>query len=378
MKFELLNTDEGARRGRLTFARGTVETPAFMPVGTYGTVKGMTPQEVQQTGAQILLGNTFHLWLRPGIEIMRKHGDLHDFMQWQGPILTDSGGFQVFSLGALRKIDEHGVTFRSPINGDKIVLTPEVSMEVQTALGSDIVMQFDECTPYPATEAEAQQSMALSLRWAQRCKDEFDRLENGNALFGIVQGGMYEHLREVSARGLQDIGFDGYAIGGLSVGEPKADMMRILTHTTALIPADKPRYLMGVGKPEDLVEGVRRGIDMFDCVMPTRNARNGHLFVSDGVIKIRNAKYRDDTSALDAECDCYTCRNYSRAYLHHLDKCNEILGARLNTIHNLRFYQRVMQGLRDAIEQGTLSAFISDFYGRRGRPVPVIDGPTAD
>lgn len=378
MKYELLKTDQGARRGRLTFDRGTVETPAFMPVGTYGTVKGMTPEEVQGTGAEILLGNTFHLWLRPGMEVMRKHGDLHDFMKWQGPILTDSGGFQVFSLGKLRKITEQGVTFRSPINGDKILLTPEVSMEVQTALGSDIVMQFDECTPYPATEVEAQQSMALSLRWAKRCKDEFERLQNPNALFGIIQGGMYESLREVSLKGLVDIGFDGYAIGGLSVGEPKTDMIRILNHTTPLIPADKPRYLMGVGKPEDLVEGVRRGIDMFDCVMPTRNARNGHLFVTDGVIKIRNAKHRDDTSPLDEHCDCYTCRNYSRAYLYHLDKCNEILGARLNTIHNLRFYQRVMQGLRDAIDQGTLSDFVSDFYARRGRPVPPLDGSVAD
>ena len=372
MKYELLNTDGKARRGRLIFERGTVETPAFMPVGTYGTVKGMTPEEVEATGAQILLGNTFHLWLRPGMDIVEKHGDLHDFMNWQAPILTDSGGFQVFSLGDIRKITEEGVTFRSPVNGDKIFLTPEKSMDVQTSLGSDVVMIFDECTPYPATFDEAKVSMEMSLRWAKRCRDQFDQLENPNALFGIVQGGMYESLREVSLKGLVDIGFDGYAIGGLSVGEPKEDMIRILDHTAPLIPADKPRYLMGVGKPEDLVEGVRRGIDMFDCVMPTRNARNGHLFVSQGVVKIRNAQHKDDTGPLDAECDCYTCKNYTKAYLHHLDKCNEILGARLNTIHNLRFYQRVMQGLRDAIEQGKLSDFVADFYRRRGRPVPPL------
>ena len=372
MKYELITQQGKARRGRLHFERGTVETPAFMPVGTYGTVKGMTPEEVDATGAEILLGNTFHLWLRPGMEIMRQHGDLHDFMNWKGPILTDSGGFQVFSLGDLRKIDEQGVTFRSPINGDKIHLTPEVSMQVQYDLGSDIVMIFDECTPFPATEGEARDSMRLSLRWAERCRNEFDRLENPNALFGIIQGGMYEELREESLAGLTKIGFDGYAIGGLSVGEPKEDMIRILDHTTPLIPEDKPRYLMGVGKPEDLVEGVRRGVDMFDCVMPTRNARNGHLFVTDGVIKIRNAKHKSDTGPLDAECDCYTCKNYSRAYLHHLDKCNEILGARLNTIHNLRFYQRVMAGLRDAIEQGKLDDFVADFYARRGKPVPEL------
>ena len=372
MKYELINTDGKARRGRLHFERGTVETPAFMPVGTYGTVKGMTPEEVAGTGAEILLGNTFHLWLRPGMEIMEKHGDLHDFMNWQAPILTDSGGFQVFSLGDIRKITEEGVTFRSPVNGDKIFLTPEKSMDVQTSLGSDIVMIFDECTPYPATFDEAKISMEMSLRWAKRCRDQFDKVENPNALFGIIQGGMYESLREVSLKGLTEIGFDGYAIGGLSVGEPKEDMIRIIDHTAPLIPDDKPRYLMGVGKPEDLVEGVRRGIDMFDCVMPTRNARNGHLFVTDGVIKIRNAKHKDDTGPLDPECDCYTCLNYTKAYLHHLDKCNEILGARLNTIHNLRFYQRVMQGLRDAIEQGKLSDFVADFYARRDRPVPSL------
>lgn len=373
MKYELITTDGKARRGRLHFERGTVETPAFMPVGTYGTVKGMTPEEVAGTGAEILLGNTFHLWLRPGMEIMEMHGDLHDFMNWQGPILTDSGGFQVFSLGALRKITEEGVSFSSPVNGDKIFLTPEESMEVQTSLGSDIVMIFDECTPYPATFDEAKTSMEMSLRWAERCRTHFDKIENPNALFGIIQGGMYEPLREVSLKGLTDIGFDGYAIGGLSVGEPKEDMIRILDYTTPLIPEDKPRYLMGVGKPEDLVEGVRRGVDMFDCVMPTRNARNGHLFVTDGVVKIRNAKHKTDTGPLDPECDCYTCKNYSRAYLHHLDKCNEILGARLNTIHNLRFYQRVMEGLRGAIEQGKLSDFVTDFYARRGREVPPLE-----
>ncbi|PLO68968.1 tRNA guanosine(34) transglycosylase Tgt, partial [Klebsiella michiganensis] len=346
MKFELDTTDGRARRGRLVFERGVVETPAFMPVGTYGTVKGMTPEEVEATGAQIILGNTFHLWLRPGQEIMKLHGDLHDFMQWKGPILTDSGGFQVFSLGDIRKITEQGVHFRNPINGDPIFLDPEKSMEIQYDLGSDIVMIFDECTPYPADWDYAKRSMEMSLRWAKRSRDRFDGLGNKNALFGIIQGSVYEDLRDISVKGLVEIGFDGYAVGGLAVGEPKEDMHRILEHVCPQIPADKPRYLMGVGKPEDLVEGVRRGIDMFDCVMPTRNARNGHLFVTDGVVKIRNAKHKSDTSPLDAECDCYTCRNYSRAYLHHLDRCNEILGARLNTIHNLRYYQRLMAGLR--------------------------------
>ncbi|WKE64684.1 tRNA guanosine(34) transglycosylase Tgt [Gallaecimonas kandeliae] len=372
MKYELFNTDGQARRGQLVFERGTVQTPAFMPVGTYGTVKGMTPEEVAQTGAEILLGNTFHLWLRPGQDVMRKHGDLHDFMNWHGPILTDSGGFQVFSLGDIRKITEEGVHFRNPINGDKIFLDPEKSMEIQTDLGSDIVMIFDECTPYPATHDEARKSMEMSLRWAKRSRDHFDALENPNALFGIIQGSVYEDLRDVSIQGLTEIGFDGYAVGGLAVGEPKEDMHRILSHVNPQLPADKPRYLMGVGKPEDLVEGVRRGIDMFDCVMPTRNARNGHLFVTEGVIKIRNAKHRDDTSPLDAECDCYTCKNYSKAYLHHLDRCNEILGARLNTIHNLRYYQRVMEGLRGAIEQGRLDAFVKDFYERKGMEVPAL------
>ncbi|WP_447078997.1 tRNA guanosine(34) transglycosylase Tgt [Shewanella algae] len=372
MKFELDTTDGRARRGRLIFDRGTVETPAFMPVGTYGTVKGMTPEEVRATGADILLGNTFHLWLRPGEEIMRKHGDLHDFMNWQRPILTDSGGFQVFSLGDIRKITEEGVHFRSPINGEKIFMDAEKSMQIQYSLGSDVVMIFDECTPYPATHDEARKSMQMSLRWAKRSRDEFDRLENPNSLFGIIQGSVYEDLRDESLKGLLEIGFDGYAVGGLAVGEPKADMHRVLEHVCPQIPTDKPRYLMGVGKPEDLVEGVRRGIDMFDCVMPTRNARNGHLFVTEGVIKIRNARHRDDTSPLDPECDCYTCKNYSRAYMYHLDRCNEILGARLNTIHNLRYYQRLMEGLRGAIETGTLDAFVKDFYGRQGREVPEL------
>ena len=374
MKFELLATDGKARRGQLIFQRGVVDTPAFMPVGTYGTVKGMTPEELDATGAQICLGNTFHLMLRPGTEIIRKHGDLHDFMHWHKPILTDSGGFQVFSLGELRKITEEGVKFRSPLNGEKIMLTPERSMDVQRDLGSDIVMIFDECTPYPATEPQARKSMELSLRWAKRSKDAHG--DNPSALFGIIQGGMYPHLRDISLQGLEEIGFDGYAIGGLSVGEPKADMINILNHTTDKMPAQKPRYLMGVGKPEDIVEAVRRGVDMFDCVMPTRNARNGHLFVSDGVVKIRNAKHKDDTAPLDKECDCYTCKNYSRAYLHHLDRCNEILGARLNTIHNLHHYQKLMQGLRAAIAAGKLDDFVADFYAKRGLPVPALSADT--
>ena len=370
MKYELINTDGKARRGRLTFTRGVVETPAFMPVGTYGTVKGMKTDEVEATGAHIILGNTFHLMLRPGTDIIEQHGGLHGFMNWDKPILTDSGGFQVFSLGKMRKITEEGVRFSSPVNGEKIMLTPERSMEVQRSLGSDVVMIFDECTPYPATHKESQDSMQLSLRWAQRSKDAHG--DNTSALFGIVQGGMYEDLREVSIDGLKAIEFDGYAIGGLSVGEPKEDMIRILDHTAPLIPENKPRYLMGVGKPEDLVEGVRRGIDMFDCVMPTRNARNGHLFVNTGVVKIRNAGNKTDTGPLDPTCDCYTCKNYSRAYLHHLDKCKEILGSQLNTLHNLHFYQKVMQGLRDAIEQGKLNDFVAEFYALRGLPVPPL------
>jgi len=370
MKYELITTDGKARRGRLTFDRGVVETPAFMPVGTYGTVKGMKAEEVEATGAHIILGNTFHLMLRPGTDIIEQHGGLHDFMNWQGPILTDSGGFQVFSLGKTSKITEEGVRFSSPVNGEKIMLTPERSMEVQRSLNSDIVMIFDECTPYPASHKESKDSMELSLRWAQRSKDAHG--DSPNALFGIVQGGMYEDLREVSVAGLKAVEFDGYAIGGLSVGEPKEDMIRILDHTAPLIPKNKPRYLMGVGKPEDLVEGVRRGIDMFDCVMPTRNARNGHLFVNTGVIKIRNSAHKTDVSPLDDTCDCYTCKNYSRAYLHHLDKCKEILGSQLNTLHNLHFYQKVMQGLRAAIEQGKLDAFVEEFYALRGLSVPPL------
>jgi queuine tRNA-ribosyltransferase len=370
MKYELITTDGKARRGRLTFDRGVVETPAFMPVGTYGTVKGMKTEEVEATGAHIILGNTFHLMLRPGTDIIEQHGGLHEFMNWDKPILTDSGGFQVFSLGKMRKITEEGVRFSSPVNGEKIMLTPERSMEVQRSLNSDVVMIFDECTPYPATHQASKESMELSLRWAQRSKDAHG--DSPNALFGIIQGGMYEDLRDISVKGLEAIGFDGYAIGGLSVGEPKEDMIRILDHTAPLIPKNKPRYLMGVGKPEDLVEGVRRGIDMFDCVMPTRNARNGHLFVNTGVIKIRNATHKTDTRPLDESCDCYTCKNYSRAYLHHLDKCKEILGSQLNTLHNLHFYQKVMQGLREAIEQGKLDAFVEEFYALRGLPVPTL------
>ena len=363
MQFELLKTDGKARRGRLSFDRGLVETPAFMPVGTYGTVKAMTPKAVRDTGAEILLGNTFHLMLRPGTEVIKAHGDLHDFMQWKRPILTDSGGFQVWSLSERRKITEKGVMFASPIDGSKVFLGPEESMAVQAALGSDIVMCFDECTPYPATEKEAEDSMQLSLRWAQRSKAAHGN--NPSALFGIVQGGMYESLRDISLAGLVDIDFDGYAIGGLSVGEPKEDMLRVLDHLADSMPEDKPRYLMGVGKPADLVEGVRRGIDMFDCVMPTRNARNGHLFTSTGVIKIRNAKHRHDTQSLDAECDCYTCRNFSRGYLHHLEKCGEMLSAQLNTIHNLRFYQTLMASLRDAIAEEKLDSFADEFYRKQ-------------
>lgn len=365
MQFQLLSTDDRARRGRLVFERGVVETPAFMPVGTYGTVKAMLPEELVGLGAQIILGNTFHLMLRPGMDVMRAHGGLHRFMNWKGPILTDSGGFQVFSLATLRKITEEGVSFRSPVNGDLVMLTPERSMEVQKDLDSDIVMIFDECTPYPATEAEARTSMEMSLRWAARSRAEFDRLENPNALFGIVQGGMYVPLREASIAGLNEIGFDGYAIGGLAVGEPKEERERVIDAIEPRLPRDRPRYLMGVGTPEDLVEAVRRGIDMFDCVMPTRHARNGHLFTSDGVIKIRNARYESDTRPLDDACTCYTCLHYSRAYLRHLDKCGEILAARLGTIHNLHHYLSLMQSMRDAIEERRLNAFATDFYARR-------------
>ncbi|WP_293267328.1 tRNA guanosine(34) transglycosylase Tgt [Neptunomonas sp.] len=370
MKFEKIATQGKARRGRLTFPRGVVETPAFMPVGTYGTVKGMLPRDIEAIGAHMILGNTFHLMLRPGTEIIQMHGDLHDFMQWQGPILTDSGGFQVFSLGKMRKITEQGVTFQSPVNGSKVFIDPERSMQVQRELGSDVVMIFDECTPYPATEMEAAKSMRLSLRWAKRSKDAHG--DSPSALFGIIQGGMFENLRDESLAGLTDIDFDGYAIGGLSVGEPKDEMVKVLDHLAYKMPEDKPRYLMGVGKPEDLVEGVRRGVDMFDCVMPTRNARNAHLFVSTGVVKLRNASNKTDTRPLDETCDCYTCQNFSRAYLHHLDKCHEILGAQLNTIHNLRYYQTLMAGLREAIEQGKLDDFVTEFYSNRGMEVPPL------
>lgn len=368
MQFKLSKTSGKARRGELSFPRGKVQTPAFMPVGTYGTVKGMSPRDIEEIGAEIILGNTFHLMLRPGTEVVKKHGDLHDFIQWQGPILTDSGGFQVFSLGDMRKITEKGVEFKSPIDGSPVFIDPEKSMQVQRNLGSDVVMIFDECTPYPATEKQANDSMQLSLRWAERSKKAHG--DNPSALFGIVQGGMYESLRDESMAGLEEIGFDGYAIGGLSVGEPKEDMIRILEHLGDKMPADKPRYLMGVGKPADLVEAVLRGIDMFDCVMPTRNARNGHLFTSTGVIKIRNAVHRGDTSPLDAECDCYTCQNFTRGYLHHLDKCGEILGAQLNTIHNLRYYQNLMKGLRDAIENDCLDQFVDEFYRKQGQQRP--------
>lgn len=364
MQFDLLATDGKARRGRLTFPRGVVETPAFMPVGTYGTVKGMLPRDIEAIGAHMILGNTFHLWLRPGTEVVQRHGSLHEFMQWSGPILTDSGGFQVFSLGKMRKIKEEGVYFSSPVDGRKVFMGPEESMQIQRELGSDVVMIFDECTAYPADFETAERSMELSLRWAKRSKIAHG--DNPSALFGIVQGGMHEALRKRSLEGLCEIGFDGLAIGGLSVGEPKEDMIRVLDFLPPLMPPEKPRYLMGVGTPEDLVEGVRRGVDMFDCVMPTRNARNGHLFVDSGAIRIRNAVHKHDDSPVDPTCDCYTCTNFSRSYLHHLDKCGEMLGSMLNTIHNLRYYQRVMAGLRDAIEQGRLAEHVDDFYARRG------------
>jgi len=360
MQFEKLAEDGLARRGEISFPRGKVQTPAFMPVGTYGTVKGMLPRDIEAIGADIILGNTFHLMLRPGTEVVQQHGDLHDFTQWQKPILTDSGGFQVFSLGAMRKISEQGVEFKSPIDGSTVFMGPEESIKVQRELGSDVVMIFDECTPYPATPEQAETSMQLSLLWAQRSKDAHG--DNPAALFGIVQGGMYPELRDLSLAGLEQIGFDGYAIGGLSVGEPKDEMIKVLDHVGHRLPSDKPRYLMGVGKPADIVEAVRRGIDMFDCVMPTRNARNGHLFTSGGVVKIRNARHRHDIGPLDAECDCYTCSNFSRAYLYHLEKCGEMLGAQLNTIHNLRYYQSLTAQLRSAIERGELEAFSEQFY----------------
>jgi queuine tRNA-ribosyltransferase len=363
MRFTCTHTDGDARCGTLEFARGTVQTPAFMPVGTYATVKAMTPEEVRSTGAEIILGNTFHLMLRPGTDIIRRHGTLHDFMHWEGPILTDSGGFQVFSLGALRKITEQGVTFRSPVNGDRVFLGPEESMQVQRELGADIVMIFDECTPYPATGQEARASMELSLRWAQRSREAHG--DNPAALFGIVQGGMYPALRQESLAGLREIGFDGYALGGLSVGEGRSEREAVLDALLPSLPADAPRYLMGVGTPEDIVESVWRGIDMFDCVLPTRNARNGHLYVHHGVVRIRNSANRNDTGPLDASCHCYTCRNFSRAYLHHLDRCNEILAARLHTVHNLTYYQDLMAGLRQAIGQCRLAEFRKAFYRQR-------------
>ena len=404
MQFTLHKTDGLARRGTVHLTHGDVQTPAFMPVGTYGTVKAMSPLELKEIDAHIVLGNTFHLWLRPGLEVIAAHGGLHQFMGWDKPILTDSGGFQVFSLGAMRKISEEGVKFQSPINGDTCFLTPEESMRIQKVLNSDIVMIFDECTPFPATVKEASDSMQLSLRWAQRSKDAFDKLQgitidqamrmqggkdetvqtvhqvrpavedaanaagasiHTNALFGIIQGGMYEDLRDISLAGLVDIDFDGFAIGGLSVGEPKEDMLRILAHTAPKMPANKPRYLMGVGTPEDLVDAVSHGIDMFDCVMPTRNARNGWLFTQYGDVKIKNAGYKNDTRPLDADCSCYTCQNFTRAYLHHLFRVGEILSARLNTIHNLHYYQVLMQGMRNAIENGTFEAFKAEFAVKR-------------
>jgi queuine tRNA-ribosyltransferase len=374
LEFTLLNTDGNARRGRVKLNHGVVETPIFMPVGTYGSVKAMSPLELKEIDAQIILGNTFHLWLRPGLDVIAKFGGLHDFMGWDKPILTDSGGFQVFSLGEMRKITEQGVHFASPISGDKLFLSPEVSMQIQRVLNSDIVMQFDECTPYeidgrPATQVEAAQSMRMSLRWAKRSRDEFDRGENPNALFGIVQGGMFETLRDESLADLNETGFDGIAIGGLSVGEPKEDMMRVLEHIGPRLPADKPHYLMGVGTPEDLVAGVANGVDMFDCVMPTRNARNGWLFTRFGDIKIKNARYKDDTKPLDETCDCYACKNFSRAYLHHLHRTGEILGARLNTIHNLHYYLQIMKEIRPAIEAGQFSQFVARFRQDRARGI---------
>ncbi len=397
VKFNLLNTEGAARRAQLQFKRGNIETPVFMPVGTYGTVKAMTPDELKSIGAEIILGNTFHLMLRPGTEVIEAHGDLHDFMNWDKPILTDSGGFQVWSLGAgsekrtvesgkaktpnnklkAAKITEQGVHFQSPVDGRKIFMGPEESMQIQQALGADIVMIFDECTPYPATESQAKESMELSLRWAKRSKTEFERLkasgsERNEALFGIVQGGMYPDLRQQSIEGLKKMGFDGYAIGGLSVGEPKDEMMATLDHLAPHMPEDAPRYLMGVGTPEDLVESVRRGVDMFDCVMPTRNARNGYLFTSKGMVRIRNGQYQMDTHPLDSECGCYTCQNYSRSYLRHLDKTGEILGARLNTIHNLHYYVHLMAEMRLALEKDIFSDFLAEFYAKREKSVPAM------
>lgn len=382
LEFEVLKTDETAgsylgthaRRGKLTLNHGVVQTPIFMPVGTYGTVKGVMPQSLTEMGAQIILGNTFHLWMRPGLDVMKQFGGLHRFEAWNKPILTDSGGFQVWSLGEMRKISEEGVKFASPVNGDKLFLTPEISMQIQTVLNSDIVMQFDECTPYDTkghitTEAEARTSMELSLRWAKRCETEFEKLENPNALFGIVQGGMFENLRQESLDTLVELDFPGYAIGGVSVGEPKEEMQRIMAHTPHRLPAHKPRYLMGVGTPEDLVEGVAAGVDMFDCVMPTRNARNGHMFTRFGDLKLRNARYKTEDAPVDSTCSCYTCKNFSRAYMHHLDRCGEMLGPMLSSIHNLHYYLNLMQEIRDALDAGRFGEFAAQFRTDRQRGV---------
>ena len=382
LNFEVLKTDPAdgaylgsfARRGTLTLNHGVVQTPIFMPVGTYGTVKGVMPQSLHEMGAQIILGNTFHLWMRPGLDVMQQFGGLHRFESWNKPILTDSGGFQVWSLGEMRKISEEGVKFASPVNGDKLFLTPEISMQIQTTLNSDIVMQFDECTPYDTkghitTESEARQSMELSLRWASRCVAEFGRLENPNALFGIVQGGMFENLRQESLDALVELDLPGYAIGGVSVGEPKEEMQRIMAHTPHRLPAGKPRYLMGVGTPEDLVEGVGAGVDMFDCVMPTRNARNGHMFTRFGDLKIRNARYKADEQPVDTTCSCYTCRQFSRAYLHHLDRCGEMLGPMLNSIHNLHYYLNLMSEVRSALDAGNFGDFVLQFHLDRQRGI---------
>ena len=359
LEFKISATDAKARRGKLNLLSGVVETPAFMPVGTYGSVKGLTPDQVKQTGADVVLGNTFHLMLRPGTDVVEQQGGLHKFINWNGPILTDSGGFQVLSHGEMRKISEEGVTFRSPVDGSEIFLGPEDAIKIQHRLGSDVVMVFDECTPFPASEQEAKKSMELSMRWAERCRSAHGN--NEAALFGIVQGGMFKELRDESLQRLMDIGFDGYALGGLSVGEPKEQMRNIVEYCGERMPAEKPRYLMGVGTPEDIVYAVSQGIDMFDCVMPTRNARNGHIFTSQGLLRLRNKRFRNDSRPLDVNCDCYTCKNFSRAYLHHLDKCKEMLGAQLNTIHNLSYYQSVMSGLRGAIEKGRLSSFVDEF-----------------
>ena len=380
LTFQVLTTDTAshARRGTLTLNHGVVQTPIFMPVGTYGTVKGVMPQSLHDMGAQIILGNTFHLWMRPGLEVLKQFGGLHRFESWDKPILTDSGGFQVWSLGGTdgkgRKITEEGVKFSSPVNGDKLFLTPEISMQIQTILNSDIVMQFDECTPYDTaghitTESEARTSMELSKRWASRCMAEFKKLENPNALFGIVQGGMFENLRQESLDALVELDLPGYAIGGVSVGEPKEEMQRIMAHTPHRLPANKPRYLMGVGTPEDLVEGVAAGVDMFDCVMPTRNARNGHMFTRFGDLKIRNARYKTEDAPVDMTCTCYTCKNFSRAYMHHLDRCGEMLGPMLSSIHNLHYYLNLMQEVRDALDAGRFAEFVTQFHADRARGV---------